>query len=1033
MKLEFNYRLEDWNNINVLDRNRMQTRPFYCGYTDKETALTFDRTKSGNYQLLNGMWNFSYFQTPIDVPEDFMMPDFDDSIWDKMVVPAQWQLNGYDYPHYTDAISLFPITDEPSIQIDNPTGAYRQRFAFQKSDDMECILRFDGVESAYHVWVNGKFVGYSQGSRLTSEFNITDFVQNEENILAVKVYKFCDGSYLENQDMWWLSGVIRDVSVIKRKKLHISDYKLDSLLTNNYKDGSFTANVEVENSTQTQQEVLLETQLYNGKQKIFEKSHSLTVQPKNKETIEIKELIPDIKVWSAETPDLYNVVITLKDKHKKTIEVYSQRIGFRSVELKDGLILINGKAIKLKGVNHHDWNQYNGRCITASDMKMDLMMMKENNINAIRTSHYPSHPDFLDLCDQMGFYVMEEADLECNQMAYIIGKMNKISDDPLWEASYVDRVERMIRRDKNHASIMFWSLGNESGFGHNFVASGRFAKSYDPTRLVHYEEDRDATIADMYSSMYTRHNVLELLGRDVSKKKPHIVCEYAHAMGNGPGGLKEYWEIFNKYPRLQGGFVWEWIDHGIKQKDEKGTEYFTYGGDYKDYPNSSSFCCDGLIQADRTPTPALEQLKKALEPVKLSGFDQSKGTIEITNRYDFILLDNLKCIFKVESLGNTLLEKEIDLTGIQPHSSKELNLYNPDELQIPQGYSEWWLNISFAYKNKPDWLVRENLEVAVHQEKIETPQMLPLQHQSDKTITVEEKNGKIHITGQDFEALFDRIHANLCGYTFHGENMIEKGFDLNLWRAPLDNDKNMRLMWENEMVSTLKNIVNSVTVEYDDKHATITCSQVFAPIVMEWKILYNAVYTIDAEGVITIETDGVPVGTLPECFPRIGLRFALNEECEQVEWYGRGPKETYCDCKEGNPIGLYQSTVDEFFFPYVVPQETGNREDTRWVVLSKKDGVSLCAVAKDKFSFSALYYSAEDLTQATHTNQLKKQEKIYLSLDYGQNGLGSASWGVEALEKDRLKPNPFHFVWKLFGLESKQVPQRPELERAIMT
>lgn len=1032
MKLTFDYRQEDWNNIEVLQRNRMQTRPMYCGYQDKEAALTFERINSGNYQLLNGMWKFFYSSTPLEIPDDFMNAEFDDSKWGEMPVPAHWQLNGYDSPHYTDAISLFPITDEPSIQIDNPTGAYRHNFVFHKTKEEECILRFDGVESAYHVWVNGKFAGYSQGPRLTAEFDITELVKNGENLLAVKVYKFCEGSYLENQDMWTFAGIIRDVSVIKRNKIHLSDYKIDSLLTNNYNDGAFSAEMEVENNSEKQCGLVLVAELFDGGRLVLSKNEKLTLQPQNKHSVKLEDCIPNVNPWSAETPYLYNLLITLKDENGTVIEVYPQKVGFRSVELKDGLLLVNSKAIKLKGVNRHDWNQYAGRCITTEDMKQDLLLMKRNNINAVRTAHYPSHPDFLDLCDELGLYVMEEADLECNQMAYIKGKMNKISEDPIWEATYVERVERMIRRDKNHASILFWSLGNESGFGHNFVASGRFAKAYDPTRLIHYEEDRDAVIADMYSSMYTRHHMLEQWGRNTSKKKPHVVCEYAHAMGNGPGGLKEYWDIFYKYPRLQGGFVWEWIDHGIKQKDENGTEYFTYGGDYQDYPNSGAFCCDGLIQADRTPTPALKQLKKALEPLAFGKLNQSTGEISITNRYDFVSLNHLKCICKVQSLDTTLMEKEIDLSGIEPHSTKELKLFHPDELKIPEGCSEWWLNLSFTYKQKPEWLDDANLEVAFHQELLETPKIIPMPQPTSKTISVQEKNGKLYITGQDFEAVFDRIHANLCGYTYRGERLIEKGYDLNLWRAPVDNDKNVRLMWDEKMVGSLKNIVNSVTVEFDDCQAVIRCSQVFAPIVMEWKILYNSVYTINAEGVITIKVEGVPVGTLPECFPRIGLRFALNKGCETVKWYGRGPLETYCDCKQGNAVGLYQSTVDEFYFPYVVPQETGNREDTRWVVLSKNNGAALCAAAKDKFGFSALYYTAEDLTKATHTNQLKKQEQVILSLDYAQNGLGSASWGAETLEKDQLKPLPFCFVWKVFGLDSSEAPNKPEFERVTI-
>lgn len=1034
--MEFNYRKEDWNNIQILERNRMQTRPFYCSYSEAETAVSHDPYQSGNCRRLNGLWDFAGYENPIEVPGDFMDPQFKAEGWNTMPVPGHWQLNGFGKPHYNDAISLFPILDEPAIQIDNPTGAYRLGFTAQKEEGKEYILRFDGVESAYHVWLNGQFIGYSQGPRLTAEFDVTQALVDGENLLAVKVYKFCEGSYLENQDMWWFAGIIRDVSLIRRNRVHIRDYKLDAGLTGDYRDGVLKLRIELENHENRKCPVCVTGILKDpGKRKVLEISRSVVLDP-GSTWVEFSEEIPDVLIWSAEDPQLYEFLMVLEGEGQK--EYYPERVGFRSVELNEGVMLINGKAIKLKGVNRHDWDERRGRCITRETMVRDLQMMKECNINAVRTAHYPPCPEFLSLCDQIGMYVMEEADLECNQMTYIKGKMNKISEDVRWEASYVDRAERMVRRDKNHPSILFWSLGNESGFGSNFVASARWVKAYDPGRLIHYEEDRDASVADMYSSMYTRHHDLDILGRDYTKTKPHVVCEYAHAMGNGPGGLKEYWDIFNRHKRLQGGFVWEWVDHGLKAVDECGREYYTYGGDYGDEPNSGAFCCDGLIQADRTPTPGLRQLKKVLEPVKTENFDFEQGTIELCNCYDFISLDHLVCSCKIWSPEGVILEKEIPIYGIGPKEHKAVSVYEPGTYSAHEGETDIWMDLVFSYRNLPDWCRETEREAAFHQEMLvkkkvfcrEQPagQDVSCQNQpekqdayrnfeeGDKPLKVVEEAGKLRIAGEGFSVVFDRIHGCLSQYIKGEDVLIEEGLGFNVWRAPVDNDGKVRKLWEAAMVNHMCNVVDRVCVEETRSRVVITCSQIYAPIVMEWKLLLKSVYTIDASGEVTTKVEGIPTGTLPDCLPRIGMRFLLNQDCTQVSWYGRGPLETYRDCKEGNRIGVYEKSSEEFYFPYVVPQENGNREDTRWMKASKSGGAGILITGEELFGFSTLHYSQEDLTKAAHRNQLHKTEKIYLNLDYGQNGLGSASWGPEALEKDQLKPEPFRFTWRIKGV-----------------
>lgn len=1011
MSIVYSYRDADWNNLEVLQRNRLQTRPFLCGCTDEGEVKG---KKRANLRLLNGDWKFCGFASPFDTDDRWIFPQYDDNGWKTMPVPGQWQLNGFGLPHYTDAICLYPMVDSAQLPADNPTGAYRRAFSVEKQEGKEYLLRFDGVESAYHVWLNGNFIGYSQGSHITAEFDITDAVCDGENLLAVKVYQFCDGSYLENQDMWTMAGIVRDVSLITREKMHLSDYRIVSDYHSESKEGVFTLSAEIENHWEEEKQVRLTAKLFDQSRLIWEESVETTIQENGGVVKNLQTKLPQVTPWSAEQAKLYDLQIVLSDKDGKVIEIYPQKVGFRTIQLKDGLFWVNGKAIKLKGVNRHDWNPNTGRAITREDMIADLRLMKQNNINAIRTSHYPACTEFLDLCDEYGFYVMEEADLECNQMAYIKGKMNKLSEDIRWEKSYLDRTERMVRRDKNHPCILFWSLGNESGFGSNFVTAGRFAKQYDPTRLVHYEEDRDASIADVYSTMYTRHHQLELLGRDTMLTKPHVVCEYAHAMGNGPGGLKEYWEIFRKYPRLQGGFVWEWVDHGIRQGDG-----FLYGGDYGDQPNSGAFCCDGLVQADRKPTPGLRQLKKVLEPVAVSQFDWEQGTILVENRYDFLSLSHIRCEAEVVSSDESvLLHKEVNLGEIPAGEKRVVSVFSAEELALPDEEKDFWLNLYFYDTTESEW--NNGQSCAFHQEILKKKDgfLLPqLPEQSRDKLTVTQAEGKLIVENKRFSMEFDRVRGFISRYQVGGETLIERGYPLNLWRAPVDNDRNTAKLWEEEMVYTVGNIVESVCVQEEEEKVIITCKQICAPFVKEWKICYQTRYTVEQNGMITVEMDGVPTGMLPECLPRIGLRFGLPKECDKICWYGRGSEETYADCKEGNPFGVYRKSVEENYFPYVVPQENGNHEDTRWVLIQKENGAALCAAAQQKFGFSALYYSQEQLTKATHRAELRKEEQVTLILDHRQMGLGSASWGAECLEKDRLKPEPFSFCWKLFGLK----------------
>ena len=582
--------INDWENLKVLHRNRMPDRAYYIPYHDVDSALVGQPGASRYFKLLNGIWKFSYSQTPAESPEGFYREDYDVSAWDDIEVPLSWQLAGYGRPHYTNVIYPFPV-DPPRTPTENPTGCYRRDFYIPEDwEGHRICLRFEGVDSAFHVWVNGREVGYSQGSRLPSEFDITRLVRTGRNSVSVRVYQWCDGSYIEDQDMWWLSGIFRDVYLIARPKLHLYDFFIKTQLDEEYRDAvlnikAFFNNYSKCEASGYRMEIdLLDAQGSSVLQQPW--SCDISVPGGDQKTLEVEIPVSNPEKWSAEYPYLYKLLFIIKDDQGQVQEVIPSRVGFRNIELRDGNFLVNGVPIMIKGVNRHDHHPDLGRAVPLEAMIKDVILMKRHNINTVRTSHYPNDPRFYDLCDEYGLYVIDEADLECHGFT-VIDDLNQLSDNPEWQDAYVERMVRMVERDKNHPSIIMWSLGNESGFGCNHEAMAAKAREIDPTRLIHYEgetssifdkEDLEPKAADVYSTMYTSVEKMAEVGQMTSMKRPHILCEYAHAMGNGPGGLKEYWDVFYKYKRLQGGCVWEWLDHGIRQKPLTGRNILLMAG-----------------------------------------------------------------------------------------------------------------------------------------------------------------------------------------------------------------------------------------------------------------------------------------------------------------------------------------------------------------------------------------------------------------------------------------------------------------------
>ncbi len=1021
--------LPDWGNHEVLERNRLKSRAHFFPYPDPDTAVSYQRGLSSRFQLLNGQWDFYYAPTPQEAPADFYNEDFDTSNWDRIKVPSNWQLEGYGRPHYTNIAYPIPV-DPPHVPVENPTGCYRREFYIPEDwKDFRITLNFEGVDSAFHVWVNGRLAGYSQVSRMPSEFDITPLVKPGKNILAVRVYQWSDGTYLEDQDMWWLSGIFRDVYLLARPGIHIGDIFIRTDLYNEYKDAVLNADIVLTNAQDEDvRGIGLECNLINdeGQEVGMVQLEDLDLA-KGENDIKVTMEVQDPVLWSAETPCLYSLVLILKDSRGRVLEVVPQKTGFRSVELKNGYLLVNGKAIKFKGINRHDHHPTQGRAVPYEAMLEDVLLMKRHNINAVRTSHYPNDPVFLDLCDEYGLYVIDETDLETHGFE-MAGCLERLSDDPDWQEAYLDRVRRMVERDKNHPCIVMWSLGNESGFGCNHVAMYKWIKTRDQTRLVHYEgessrhfkdEGYELKSCDVHSTMYTSVEEMELAGRLVNMKYPHIMCEYAHAMGNGPGALKEYWETFYRYPRLQGGFVWEWIDHGILQHRD-GREYYAYGGDFGDWPNDGNFVIDGLLFPNRKPSPGLIEYKKIIEPVRVEAEDLKEGRFRITNLYDFIGLDHLKVVWSIESDGKLICSGTLPMPGIPAGESRDIAIPWDRPKQVTPG-ADYWFNISFVLAHDTRW-AHQGHEVAWAQFRlpVDVPAVLTVSKSSMPPLSCTEDNRYISISGADYKLRFDKLYGTIVSWEHEGRKLLVSGPRLNFWHAPTDNEMHIRHEWRRFGLHAMQHRTERVSFEYSDRSALIKVNTRIGPPILSWCINAEYTYEVYGSGDVILSVVGRPSGpSLPETLPKIGLQMAIPADMDRFTWYGRGPGESYVDSKEANRFGVYTASVDELFTPYIYPQENGNRTDVYWTAAVDPTGSGLLAVGMPCLDFSARPYTDKDIEEAMHTCDLVRRDFITLNLDHRHNGLGTNSCGPGPLEKYKLYTKDFRFAVRLKPFSSR--------------
>ncbi|MDD4970104.1 MAG: glycoside hydrolase family 2 TIM barrel-domain containing protein [Paludibacter sp.] len=1014
----------DWENEAVFAINKEPAHVTIIPYSSKESLKNdpYFRTpwltpKSSLYQSLNGNWKFNWVKQPSERPLSFYKPSFDVSSWKEIPVPSNWEMQGYGTPIYTNI--TYPFKNRPpfiepqngytNVKEPNPVGSYRRDFTIPTDwKGKKIFLHFDGVYSAVYVWVNGKKVGYSQGSNNAAEFDITPCVKSGQNVLAAEVYRWCDGSYLEDQDMTRFSGIHRDVYLYATPKVHLRDYFVQSeFSSNNYATSNFKIKASIKNLDKKAAKVTtVDVELIDpsGKPVTSLSQKVEALKGKTETIINLQGKVDNPSLWSAEIPTLYTVILSLKDEQGNLLETMSSKFGFRKVEIKNKRVFINGQQVFFKGTDRHDIDPVFGKALPVDVMLKDILLMKLHNINMIRTSHYPNDPKMYQMYDYFGLYIMSENDLECH------GNQS-ITDMPGWEPAMVDRMVRNVEQHKNHPSVVFWSMGNESGNGRNFSALYKAAKAIDKSRPIHYEGSN--VEADIDSKMYP--SIKEMEEQDHEKTdKPYFLCEYAHAMGNSVGNLDEYWDyIENKSQRMIGACIWEWVDQNSCKPGEP-TDHYYFGGDFGDKPNDGEFNCKGLVTPDRQVTTKLLEVKKIYQYIKIKPGDLSKGIVFVSNKYNFLNLDQFTIQWTLVKDGVPVETRNIGSVAAQPNETKEMTIPYNKSLDTK---SEYFLNIAFLLKDSTNW-AKEGYEVASEQLALNTrPAIEPLHPNSFETPAVSEQNNNLSITGKYFEIKFDKLTGILVSLKYHAKEMVYNGNGLSFnWYRSIHNDscKYFETSVKPTDFSFRISKENKCVVVRTDMQATLQNENHSA-------FPYQVTYTVYANG--TIDVDGSFINPANEYrVPKLGLRMSVVPELENVKWYGRGPFESYNDRKQSQFIGLYGKTVKGLEENYVRTQSMGNHADTRWVKLVNNDGRGILVTAKDKLNFTALHFTDAQLWDIKYEFKLNENRspEIYLSLDCIQRGLGNASCGPGVLPKyDIPVDTPVTYSFRIEGIMNK--------------
>lgn len=983
---------------------------------------------------LDGNWRFAFLESHRQVPSDFHSVGFEDDEWDSIPVPSNWQMHGYDRPWYTNKAYPFPCVP-PELPEDIPVGLYRRPFHVDEAWERKCAsIVFEGVSSAFYVWINGIYIGFSKGSRLPAEFDITDALKPGENMLAVQAMKWSDGTYLEDQDMWWLSGIFRSVRLVAVESLSLCDYFIKTDFRNDYCDADLTVEFELKNGDSEPDNGTMEFALYDSDWNVvkeFAADQGPDIAGYDRMKRSAKTSIQNVRLWSAEAPNLYYLILILKNRQGQVLQVEKTRIGFREVKITDGDLLVNGQKVYIYGVNRHEHDPFTGYVVTEESMLEDIRQMKQFNFNSVRSAHYPNSSRWYELCDEYGLYVMDEANIETHGCV----PWGRLAADPAWLPAFMSRGAGMVECNKNHPSIIIWSLGNESGYGPAHDALSAWIRARDPSRPIHYhpaadggllsagaQERRpeggvdsadldslheyaagDSACADIISPMYPSVADLVGLGQAEGDPRPVITCEYAHSMGNSTGNLKEYWDAIYTYRRLQGGFIWDWADKPLV-KDGR----WAYGGDFGDEPNDGPICLNGLNGPDKKPYPSMYECKKIFQPIEVEVVDIEAGCFRIVNRRDFIGLDDVALHWNIAVDGKVILDSAHSSLNVAPGESQLL--YIPMDLEASSA-GEYFLNFSFRLKGDVSW-AQAGHEVASEQvllRRVERESPL-----AAEALAIRDEAGALSCVGDGFSFEFNKTEGLIENIRIADVVVLESSPVFNFWRAPTDCDKAWSPRKEEDRFSKhwiaagLDRLVPKVVFVGESPSAEISALSEYRNPVGDLCASCRADYSIRSDGRIRMDFKVEMDPELPP-LPRVGLVFELDQAFDLVEWYGRGPHASYSDRKAGVPVGLYRSAVAGLHVPYVVPQESGNRCDTRWVSLENRGGVGIRIQGDQLFSFGASHYSLKEMTEKRHNHELVKSGRTYLYVDHLMAGAGSGSVGHGTLKEYQIAPGRYEF------------------------
>ena len=1000
-----------YEDLSVLHENTMPARAYFIPASKRMDNLVEHREESDRMQLLNGTWKFQYFNSIYDVQEPFFEKDYDTENFDEIQVPSVWQMAGYDTHQYTNIRYPFPF-DPPYVPQDIPCGTYAHTFVYHKDENApKAFLNFEGVDSCFYVWINGSYVGYSQVSHMTSEFDITDLLRDGENSIAVLVMKWCDGSYLEDQDKFRMSGIFRDVYILKRPKQAISDYHIKTRIED------MLAKVEIEMKFYSPLNVKISIEDRNGA--------VVAIGSIAEEGTAVLE-IASPELWNTENPYLYKLILETEN------EVIVDHIALRKIEIKDQVIYLNGQKIKFRGVNRHDSDPVTGFTINPEQITTDLTLMKQHNFNAIRSSHYPNAPFFYEMCDKYGFMVIDEADIEAHGPFMIYRKEDtdynrfkrwneKIADDPVWEEAIVDRVKLMVERDKNRFCIVMWSMGNESAYGCNFEKALEWTKNFDPDRITQYESARyrnydetyDYSNLDVYSRMYPAlSEIQEYLDKDGSK--PFLLVEYCHSMGNGPGDFEDYFQMIQDNDKMCGGFVWEWCDHAIAHGTaENGKTIYAYGGDHGEEIHDGNFCMDGLVYPDRTVHTGLLEYKNVYRPARVISYDKESGELVLHNYMDFDnLKDYVKISYELTQDGLLIGKGKLAEVSVVPHSEGKTNL----QVNVPEN-GKCYLKLTYHLKKEMPLLEEDyilgfdEIEVSQKDAKCQLAEKWVEKTVTDSELQVSEDDTQIHIKGREFAYTIDRRTALFTEMKFAGREYLNHPMELNIWRAPTDNDMYIKSEWKKahyDKAYTRAYTTEVVQGKHGVKitsHASVVAETVqkILDVTITWKI--EAAGKIDADIAVTKDDE------FPD-LPRFGVRMFLDKKLSAARYFGMGPQESYCDKHQAASHGLYHANVDDLHEDYIRPQENGSHYDCEYVELNNSR-YGIVVSAENAFSFNASYYTQEELEEKTHNYELTESDSVVFCVDYALNGIGSNSCGPVVLDQYRFDDVLFRFQFTL--------------------